>query len=190
MTPSPVGVLRAFGRARRGEGSARASQRRWEPLWPPSQCPGMCWANLRCTLGQRRPLFELEPITWTRGFFSKECPCGSRKRSYECCWRGNGCWEKTSVGVITGNGGSFANERCYASPLKGCSTKITTEHFLSRSILEKIVTTPTMRFEKMGHFFGGKDRVEISINDFSSKVLCDSHNGALSVLTPQQAMPS
>jgi hypothetical protein len=39
-----------------------------------------------------------------------------------------------------------------------------------------------MRLERMGHFFGGKDPVDISINDFSSKVLCDGHNAALSVL--------
>jgi len=121
-------------------------------------------------------------IPWTRIFFNKECPCGSQKKSYECCWKGNGCWEKLPVGIITGNTGSFAHEKCYASPLKGCGQKITREHFLSRNILEKVVPTSTVRFENAGHFFGGKNQVDISIDDFSSKVLCDSHNSALSVL--------
>jgi hypothetical protein len=76
---------------------------------------------------------------------------------------------------------SFRNGDCYLSPLGGCCKKITREHFVSRNILERIAT-PKLRFENGGHFFGGKNLVEIGIDDFCAKVLCDNHNSALSVL--------
>jgi hypothetical protein len=58
---------------------------------------------------------------------------------------------------------------------------MTKEHFISRNILER-VTTGTLRFENAGHFFGGQQTVEIGIDSFSAKVLCDKHNPALSDL--------
>jgi hypothetical protein len=39
-----------------------------------------------------------------------------------------------------------------------------------------------LRIENAPHFFGGKNLVEIGIDDFCTKVLCDNHNSALSVL--------
>jgi hypothetical protein len=120
-------------------------------------------------------------IPWTRHFFNKECPCGSGKKSYACCWEGDGRWEKTPVGIVNVSGPPFENDRCYLSPLRCCGAKITKEHFISRNILERI-TTGTLRFENAGHFFGGKQKVNIGIDDFCAKVLCDNHNSSLSVL--------
>jgi hypothetical protein len=73
------------------------------------------------------------------------------------------------------------NERCYLSSFGDCSTKTSREHFISRNILERI-TTDKLTFEGAGHFFGGKDRIEIGIDGFVAKVLCDVHNPALSGL--------
>lgn len=120
-------------------------------------------------------------IPWTKCCFNKECPCGSGEKSYQCCWRGDGRWEKTPVGIINVSGAPFKNDRCYLSPLGYCGTKITKEHFISRTILER-VTTGTLRFEGAGHFFGGKQNIEIGIDDFCAKVLCDNHNCSLSAL--------
>ena len=124
------------------------------------------------------------PMPWTRRFFSTECPCGSGAKSYRCCWRGNGCWEKTPVSAINLPGISdrpSVNDRCYLSSFGGCSSKMTREHFVSRNILAR-VTTNKLTFENAGHFFGGKGRVEIGVDDFVAKVLCDTHNGALGPL--------
>jgi hypothetical protein len=77
---------------------------------------------------------------------------------------------------------SQVNDRCYLSPLGGCSQKITKEHFVSRNILEKLTSATTLKFEGASHFFGGKDVAEIGIGAFSAKVLCDTHNSALSGL--------
>lgn len=123
-------------------------------------------------------------IPWTRRFFNLGCPCGSKEPSYKCCWRGDGRWEKTPVGPISveaSDDSAFANDRCYLSALHNCGSKITKEHFISRNILEQI-TTDKLKFAGAGHFFGGKDQVEIGIDAFSAKVLCDAHNSALSPL--------
>jgi hypothetical protein len=65
--------------------------------------------------------------------------------------------------------------------MSNCSSKITKEHFISRNILEKL-TRDTLKFENAGHFFRGKSHVEIGIDGFASKVLCDKHNSVLSPL--------
>jgi hypothetical protein len=44
------------------------------------------------------------------------------------------------------------------------------------------MTTNRLTFENAGHFFGGKERVEIGVDDFVAKVLCDTHNSALGPL--------
>jgi hypothetical protein len=111
-------------------------------------------------------------------------PMRKRGKSFKCCWRGDGRWEKTPVGTISLPPVSVPpseNDCCYLSFLGNCSAKITKEHFVSRNILERI-TTDRLTFENAGHFFGGKERGEIEINDFSAKVLCDIHNRALSIL--------
>jgi hypothetical protein len=85
------------------------------------------------------------------------------------------------VGTIETPETNFKHERCYLSSLGNCGTKMTKEHFISRNILERI-TTSTLKFENAAHFFGGKATVEIGVDTFSSKVLCDNHNSALSAL--------
>lgn len=120
-------------------------------------------------------------IPWTKIFFQSACPCGSGEIAYKCCWRGGGRWEKTPVGTIAVSKTSTKNAGCYLSPLGNCGTKITREHFISRNILERM-TQSKLKFENAGHFFGGKQSVEISIDAFSAKVLCDNHNSALSAL--------
>jgi len=123
-----------------------------------------------------------DPLRWTRDFLGKMCPCGSGKISDNCCWKGDGCWEKTPVGKITIKETEFSNPSCYLSCMSStCSSKMTKEHFISRNILEKL-TKDTLKFENAGHFFGGKSRIEIGIDGFASKVLCDNHNSAMSPL--------
>jgi hypothetical protein len=122
-----------------------------------------------------------DPIRWTRDFLGKKCPCGSGSIADLCCWRCDGCWEKTPVGKLDIKETTIVNPACYLSRMSNCSAKITREHFISKNILEKL-TTETLKFENAGHFFGGKSRVEIGIEGFASKVLCDNHNSAFSLL--------
>ena len=120
-------------------------------------------------------------IGWTSRFSGAPCACGSGVPAHKCCWRGIGRWEKSPVGITETPETHFVHESCYLSPLGNCGAKMTREHFISRNILERI-TTSTLKFENAAHFFGGKATVEIGVDAFSSKVLCDSHNSALSGL--------
>jgi hypothetical protein len=123
-------------------------------------------------------------IPWTRRLIASECPCGSGNKSYGCCWRGDGKWEKAPVGAINLpqlEALPSTNDRCYLSSHGDCSSKITREHSISRNILERI-TKDKLTVENAGHIFGGKNRVEIGIDAFAAKVLCDVHNPALSPL--------
>jgi hypothetical protein len=45
-----------------------------------------------------------------------------------------------------------------------------------------------LKFEDAAHFFGGKPSVEIGIDAFSAKVLCDVHNSALSILDDEAGL--
>ena len=92
-----------------------------------------------------------------------------------------GRWEKVPLSAIEMRETGLAHKRCYLSSFGNCGTKMTREHFISRNILEKI-TSSTLKFENSAHFFGGKETVEIGVDGFSSKVLCDHHNSALSTL--------
>jgi len=122
-----------------------------------------------------------ESIRWTRDFLGKKCPCGSGNIADTCCWRGDGCWEKTPVGKIEIAETKFANPSCYLSRMSTCTEKMSREHFVSRSILERL-TKAELRFDNAAHFFGGKNQVEIGIDGFAAKVLCDNHNSVLSPL--------
>jgi hypothetical protein len=59
---------------------------------------------------------------------------------------------------------------------------MTREHFVSKNILARVATNSLITIEDAGHFFRGKERVEVGIDDFVAKVLCDTHNGALGPL--------
>jgi hypothetical protein len=94
------------------------------------------------------------------------------------------------VGSLNVAPASLRHSRCYLSSFGNCGSQITKEHFISRNILERIVEnnvrqgqgSSTLKFEGMGHFFGGRENIEIGIDAFASKVLCDQHNAALSDL--------
>ena len=62
-------------------------------------------------------------MPWTGGFAYKPCHCRSGKPAYNCCWRGNGRWEKISVGIIEVDKTDFTFDRCYLSRTGNCGTK-------------------------------------------------------------------
>ena len=128
-----------------------------------------------------RSEMKSKSIPWTSKLSHGPCPCRSGEPAYNCCWRGDGRWEKVPVGIIDVDKTDFMHDRCYLSSIGNCSTKISKEHFISRNILERI-TKSTLKFEGAAHFFCGKPNVEIGIDAFSAKVLCDAHNSALSPL--------
>ncbi len=75
----------------------------------------------------------------------------------------------------------YQNPKCFARDLKNCSKKISGEHFFSHSILE--VFFPDRIIDLSGPKWLPKGETKrISINSFSSNILCENHNSLLSNL--------
>jgi hypothetical protein len=104
-----------------------------------------------------------------------DCFCGSGKKLINCCWS-YGRIRPKSVGDIAPKG-SFSNKDCYASELKGCSPKLSLEHYLSHAALK--ILAGDSGFLKVG---GLKIDKPIPAKTFGSNILCTNHNSALSEL--------
>jgi hypothetical protein len=74
------------------------------------------------------------------------CACGSGNLADTCCWKGDGCWEKTPVGNLDIKETTFANPFCCLGRKSNCTTTMSREHFISKNILEKL-TKDKLRFE-------------------------------------------
>ena len=111
-----------------------------------------------------------------------ECPCGSKKiiKNCECYSSKTKTLHRKSI--IIGNGAStYKNPKCYASPISGCSEKISKEHFFSKAIIKKF--SPIVNAVKISGFPWQKDSFKtIPLSAFQSKILCVTHNNALSKL--------
>ena len=119
-------------------------------------------------------------VSGTRKLFDQECPCGSGLRSMRCCWVGRERWYKHPARVVPTPKLSI-HEKCYCAFTESCGTKITKEHFISRSILERIANG--RRFITFNRVRDGASiSSNIGIDSFSAKVLCDVHNTMLSPL--------
>ncbi|MCK1577795.1 hypothetical protein [Bradyrhizobium sp. 174] len=121
-------------------------------------------------------------LSWSRTLSDGDCPCGSGYPAKKCCWLTFNRWRKQPSQLTQRAETGVSNGRCYLHPLGGCSTKITREHFVSRNILERLAEGKLLRLQNGGHLFGGKDNLEIGIDSFTAKVLCDNHNSLLSDL--------
>jgi hypothetical protein len=76
---------------------------------------------------------------------------------------------------------AYRNPRCYASERWRCSTKLSGEHWLSKSVLSAFV-----RGDKgiaiIGHHWQQRELERVGIASLTAKVLCREHNTALSPL--------
>lgn len=73
------------------------------------------------------------------------------------------------------NGG---NARCFANRLGGCSTKLSREHYISRSILTQIHPQPIVESKVLGATPDNR----YAISSLTVKILCTNHNHLLSPL--------
>ena len=117
---------------------------------------------------------------WTRKFASGLCPCDSGRFAKECCYTKDNYWKKDPSNIILqGEPTGFSHQKCIFMEHKNCSTKISKEHFFSRSILEQfdwnIATLD-------GFPWITKNGSKPSINSMTANILCERHNNALSHL--------
>ena len=107
------------------------------------------------------------------------CPCGSRRIYAQCCRQPSGRpLIKIPSLLPAGTETNFSNPRCYLNFTGNCSQNISREHYISRTVLEMF---PKLTSRGMPWELPGSER-EIGIESFTSKILCERHNSALSPL--------
>lgn len=104
------------------------------------------------------------------------CPCGRHAKPLaRCCLRGKR-FLPLSVGKIAPLG-SFKHDKCYASELGGCSSKISLEHYISATALQVVTDNGDFVVLESPSFAR-----RIPARVAGAKILCTSHNRALSPL--------
>jgi len=108
------------------------------------------------------------------------CPCGSLKPVSECCLL-NGQLKKAPAN-ITPDPDSRTTPciGCYASMLSDCAGKISREHFISRSLLDYMAVNNALAVTGFP-WIDGTGRT-LPPKALASKILCQRHNSALSIL--------
>lgn len=103
------------------------------------------------------------------------CLCGSENPLKECClFQGRLFLKETRIDVPLG---SYAHPKCYAAALRGCSSTLSLEHYLSHSAL-RLMAGP----DGMLRIEGMSLPPAIPAARFGSRILCTAHNNALSPL--------
>jgi hypothetical protein len=112
------------------------------------------------------------------------CPCDSGQRFRDCCRSPDEYGQKHLQGVNTcppPPQTGHAHPGCYASCLNDCSEKLSREHFVSESLLEKLNELGGLRVQGLSWMKGGESKA-LPPSAMASKILCDRHNAALSGL--------
>jgi hypothetical protein len=73
----------------------------------------------------------------------------------------------------------YTHPKCYAGRLNDCSTKISSEHYITEAILLRIAGGPFMTVGGASWINGGQPS-SIAIKRFAKNVLCEKHNSGLS----------
>jgi hypothetical protein len=111
---------------------------------------------------------------------NRPCICGSGLLAGTCCY-GTGGWRKEAGDIRlddTGFSGSHAN--CYLSSTNTCSTKISSEHVISGSVLN-VLTEKSIEISGVPWLKPGEKK-RIGIASLVANCLCTAHNSSLSAL--------
>ena len=109
------------------------------------------------------------------------CPCGSGKAIVDCHFDPiDGRFSKNvpTLRPIRGPTG-FAHERCYLNVTRDCSSQLSREHYVSRTVLEKLGEIIAI---SGAHWIESGCTFQTSVESLTAKILCKRHNEALSPL--------
>lgn len=107
------------------------------------------------------------------------CPCSSGQNYQDCCLQPDGLplWNLPSLdppGASTG----IHHQECYMKSTANCSTKLSREHYISKSILSQFERLQVSGFP----WQAPHENIEYGVEALTSKVLCTRHNSSLSPL--------
>ncbi len=109
------------------------------------------------------------------------CPCGSARKAKRCCLAADGWYKRPASPSPPTPATGTALPACYAAPLNDCSTKVSGEHAVSKSILRNFpkIVVSGFPWQKPG------EEKTVGLNSLVANVLCQRHNEALSPLDKQ-----
>jgi hypothetical protein len=109
------------------------------------------------------------------------CPCGSQRPARRCCLTKDGFVKKPAATSPPSPNTGKSNNRCYASSLADCSSKITLEHYISKSLLKELSSNGYLQVQGFSWQSEGEEKV-LPISALGANILCKRHNEALSLL--------
>lgn len=108
-----------------------------------------------------------------------QCPCGSGRVGEQCCLDGSGYIRGVPAGVTVPElSGAFSHPRCYAGASGGCSAKLTREHFISKSLLERLEANGGQIHVTKFPWLADGESKHVGAANLNAKVLCERHNKA------------
>lgn len=108
------------------------------------------------------------------------CPCESGRMARECCGVGGKVAPRQHLPPHRASRTRYAHPRCYARCLNDCSTRISREHAISASLLERLERTGGVYVQ--GFPWQTQERQKLSVAALASNILCQQHNSDLSGL--------
>jgi hypothetical protein len=110
------------------------------------------------------------------------CPCESGSLLRDCCLLKTGELRKEVPSLQPqGPSSGLRQSRCYLASTEDCSSKLTGEHYMSRTVLDAFPGTPAVAINGMPWLAPGERRI-VGINSLTANILCDRHNSSLSPL--------
>ncbi len=109
------------------------------------------------------------------------CPCGSGKAILNCHLDSlDGRFRKHVPSLQPpGDLTNYSHPDCYLRNTGDCSEQISREHYVSRSVLEKLGRIIAI---SGAHWLGEGQVLETAVGNLTAKILCKRHNEALSPL--------
>lgn len=114
----------------------------------------------------------------------KPCPCGDKKILQDCClYQGNRIRKIPPLLLPPAPKTFFSNKNCYLHQTNDCAKKNSSEHYMSKAILE---TMHNVEIQGAPWLKKGEKRI-VGINSLTANILCSRHNSCLSPLDAEAA---
>jgi hypothetical protein len=107
------------------------------------------------------------------------CPCGSGLLLANCCAKTGRLHKEQFVYPLEAYPTGYVHQKCYMSSSRDCSTTISAEHFISRSVL--VALGQRVAVDGVPWLNAGEQRI-LPINNLAANILCTRHNSILSPL--------
>ena len=107
------------------------------------------------------------------------CPCGSGEAAFRCCLTEGGFRKVPASTTPPPPRTQVSHESCYANRLADCNSKLSREHWISKSLLHHLNRDNKLKVS--GLPWVGEGQV-LPPDAFGSNILCKRHNSALSSL--------